>query len=232
MEENSMYNKLLLLPLFQGLCKEDFTAILEKVKLHFQKLPAGSCIVRQNNACEGLFFVLQGKIQSESADQTHNYTLYETLEEPYVIEPYSLFGMYPQYNASYHTLTPANIISIDKSYILTELNKYAIFQLNFMNLLSNRAQTIYRRLWNAHIGDTQSKIINFLLLRCTTTNGFKRLHIRMEDLADLIDDTRINVSKILNELKQEGLVSLSRREIEIPDMNALIAYNQTNKQTK
>ena len=54
----------------------------------------------------------------------------------------------------------------------------------------------------------------------------------MEDLADLIDDTRINVSKILNELKQEGLVSLSRREIEIPDMNALIAYNQTNKQTK
>lgn len=30
MEENSMYNKLLLLPLFQGLCKEDFTAILEK----------------------------------------------------------------------------------------------------------------------------------------------------------------------------------------------------------
>lgn len=188
--------------------------------------------MRQNNACEGLFFVLQGKIQSESADQTHNYTLYETLEAPYVIEPYSLFGMYPQYNASYHTLTPANIISIDKSYILTELNKYAIFQLNFMNLLSNRAQTIYRRLWNAHIGDTQSKIINFLLLRCTTTNGFKRLHIRMEDLADLIDDTRINVSKILNELKQEGLVSLSRREIEIPDMNALIAYNQTNKQTK
>ena len=25
MEENSMYDKLLLLPLFQGLCKEDFT---------------------------------------------------------------------------------------------------------------------------------------------------------------------------------------------------------------
>lgn len=61
MEENSMYNKLLLLPLFQGLCKEDFTAILEKVKLHFQKLPAGSCIVRQNNACEGLFLSCKAK---------------------------------------------------------------------------------------------------------------------------------------------------------------------------
>lgn len=229
MEENSMYNKLLLLPLFQGLCKEDFTAILEKVKLHFQKLAAGTCIVRQNTACNSLIFVIQGKVLSESADTTHNYVLYETLEAPHVIEPYSLFGMYPQYNASYYTQTPTNIITIDKSYILTELNKYAIFQLNFMNLLSNRSQTIYRRLWNAHIGNTQNKIVNFLLLRCSTAQGGKRLHIRMEDLADLIDDTRINVSKVLNDLKQQGLVSLSRREIEIPDMNALIEYNQTNK---
>ncbi len=226
MEENSMYDKLLLLPLFQGLCKEDFTSILEKVKLHFQKYPKRSCIIHQGDVCNSLTFVLQGKVMSESADDAHNYALYETVEAPYLIEPYSLFGMYPQYNASYHALTDVNIITINKSFILTELNKYDIFQLNFMNLLSNRAQTIYRRLWNAHIGNTQNKIINFLLLRCATTTGIKRLHVRMEDLADLLDDTRINVSKVLNELKQQGLVSLSRREIEIPDMNALIAYNK------
>lgn len=50
----------------------------------------------------------------------------------------------------------------------------------------------------------------------------------MEDLAELLDDTRINISKVLNDWKQQGLASLSRREIEIPDMNALLAYNQQN----
>lgn len=226
MEENSMYDKLLLLPLFQGLCKEDFTNILEKVKLHFQKCPAGHYIVRQNDACDSLTFVLQGKILSESTDKTHHYTLYEALEAPYVIEPYSLFGMHPQYNASYTALTPTHIVTIDKPYVLAELSKYTIFQLNFVNLLCNRAQTFYRRMWNAHIGDTQDKIINFLLLRCATISGYKKLRARMEDLANLLDDTRINISKVLNDWKQQGLVSLSRREIEIPDINALLTYNQ------
>ena len=49
----------------------------------------------------------------------------------------------------------------------------------------------------------------------------------MEDLANLLDDTRINISKVLNDWKQQGLVSLSRREIEIPDMNALLTHNQS-----
>ena len=47
--QSTMYDKLLLLPLFQGLCKEDFTSILEKVRLHFQKYTAGSRIVKQGD---------------------------------------------------------------------------------------------------------------------------------------------------------------------------------------
>ena len=31
----TMFDTLLQLPLFQGLCHEDFTSILDKVKLHF-----------------------------------------------------------------------------------------------------------------------------------------------------------------------------------------------------
>ena len=34
----TMYDTLLQLPLFQGLCHNDFTEILEKVKIHFAKL--------------------------------------------------------------------------------------------------------------------------------------------------------------------------------------------------
>ena len=42
----TMFNTLLQLPLFQGLCHEDFTNILEKVKLHFTKHKAGEVIVK------------------------------------------------------------------------------------------------------------------------------------------------------------------------------------------
>ena len=137
--------------------------------------------------------------------------------------------MYPQYTASYYAHTNVNAVTIDKAYILSELNKYEIFQLNYLNMLSNRAQTVYRKLKSPHASDTLEKIINFMLLRCITPAGEKKLQIRMEDLAEQIDDTRINVSKVLNELKNEGIIRLSRRVIEIPDMEALSHYKENKK---
>lgn len=51
----------------------------------------------------------------------------------------------------------------------------------------------------------------------------------MEDLAEQIDDTRINVSKVLNELKDGGVIRLSRRIIDIPDMETLSNYKENKK---
>lgn len=40
----TMFDTLLQLPLFQGLAQEDFTCILEKVKLHFTKHKPGELL--------------------------------------------------------------------------------------------------------------------------------------------------------------------------------------------
>ena len=50
----TMFDTLLQLPLFQGLCHEDFTSILDKVKLHFikhkpEKLSLGMVVLVSNS---------------------------------------------------------------------------------------------------------------------------------------------------------------------------------------
>ena len=202
--------------------KFDFTDILEKVKIHFNKYEPGSCLVKQDTPCDQLIFVLDGEVQIESNDTLHKYTLWENFKSPNVIEPYSLFGMRPYFTASYTALTEVNTLHIEKSYILNELCRYEVFNLNYMNMLSNRSQVIYNKLWNSHIGKTRDKIINFLLLRCMTPYGPKKLSIRMEDLARLIDDTRINVSNVLNDLQNRGLIQLGRRTFSIPDLREVV----------
>lgn len=166
--------------------------------------------------------MLDGEVQIESNDKTHKYTLWENFKSPNVIEPYSLFGMRPYFTASYTAVTEVNTLNIDKSYILNELCRYEVFNLNYMNMLSNRSQVIYNKLWNSHIGKTRDKIINFLLLRCMTPYGAKKLSIRMEDLARLIDDTRINVSNVLNDLQNRGLIQLGRRTFSIPELREVV----------
>jgi CRP-like cAMP-binding protein len=58
-------------------------------------------------------------------------------------------------------------------------------------------------------------------MRCNEINGTKRIQIKMERLAELLCETRLNVSKALNELKDEGYIELQRKEIIVPSLKKL-----------
>lgn len=216
-----MYDNLLQLPLFQGLCKDDFTTIIERVKLHFIAFKEGETIFRQGDPCRNLIFLLSGEMNAQTIDGTYGYSLTEVLNGPSIIEPYSLFGLNPNYNATYRARTDIKMLSIDKTYIFNELYKYEIFRINLLNLLSNHCQHANRKLWNGHIGRLEEKFVNFLLLRCQKPNGEKSLKITMEELAGFIDETRINVSRMLNDLHNKELLTLKRKEIIIPALEKL-----------
>ena len=220
-----MYDNLLLLPLFQGLSKNDFTTILEKVRFHFLTYQEGETFIRQGETCQQLCFLLNGKAVARTMVEEPTYILSETIDAPTIIEPQSLFGMQPKYTATYQAQTQVKVLTIDKSYIFSELNKHEIFQLNFLNILSNRAQTANQKLWNAYVGSLNEKVIQFIALRSQNPiGGEKMLKITMEDWANLIDETRINLSRLLNELQDKGLLQLKRREFFIPDFEKLTNY--------
>ena len=175
----------------------------------------------QDAKCNSLIFILDGSVAITTTDEKHNFKIEEQVNGPYIIEPYSLFGMHTKYHASYSAMGEVETLSIDKGYILTNLCKFEIFNLNYLNIISNRAQNANIKLWNSHIGNTQDKLKSFLTLRCIIPNGKKTLYITMEDLASLIDDTRINVSRALNELQEKGILTLSRKKIIIEDLARL-----------
>lgn len=219
----SMYDTLLELPLFQGLTKENITSIIEKVKMGFHKYEAKQNIAIQDAKCNSLIFILDGSVAITTTDEKNNFKIEEQVNGPYIIEPYSLFGMHTKFNATYAAMGDVDTLNIDKGYILTNLCKFEIFNLNYLNILSSRAQNANNKLWNSHIGNTHEKLKNFLALRCIIPKGKKTLYITMEDLASLIDDTRINVSRALNELQEKGLLVLSRKKIIINDFARLIS---------
>ena len=65
------------------------------------------------------------------------------------------------------------------------------------------------------------KFVYFLLDRCLKPQGDKVLNITMEDLARIVNETRINVSRMLNDMHQQGLIQLKRKEIYIPALEKL-----------
>lgn len=217
-----MFDTLLQLPLFQGLAQEDFTNILGKVKLNFTKHKAGEVIVKANEVCNKLIFVLKGEILSSTTSADASYSFSEYFQAPFLIEPQSLFGMNTSYVATYTTQTEANTVSINKAFVMNELFKYDIFRLNYMNIVSNRAQNLNNRIWIKTADGLEKQIGNFILTHIDRPIGKKILKIKMEELAQIVNDTRMGVSKALNSMQEKGVIELHRGEILIPDAEKLI----------
>ena len=211
-----MYDTLLQLPLFQGLAKNDFTSILDKVKIHFLKRKAGDTVALGGEDCRELVFLLNGSLVSKTSDRDELYTFYEAINAPFLIEPYSLFGWSTKYVSTYTALTACNLVTIEKAYLLSELNNYEIIRLNYLNILSNRAQNLHARLWTNLPESLHDRIVEFILLHSYVPGGEKRLKIKMDDLAKLLSSTRIRVSKALNEMQDKHWLTLHRGEIRIP----------------
>ncbi len=217
-----MYQKIVQLPLFQGLSKETVTKIIEKVKLQFKSLPAQTTFINSGEPCNQLIFVLNGALvkKIESPDKT--FKIEQEILSYSVIEPASLFGLVPSYQATYTTSTACDLLIIDKYYILEELTKHHIFKLNFFNILSSQTHNYTKAIWAPKpSNDLLDSFKTFIHLHLGNTSHSITLYIKMEDLAFQLNDTRLNVSKMLNKLKAKNKLALKRKIIHIPDFRLL-----------
>ena len=229
---NTIFDTLLQLPLFQGLAMEDFTCILEKVKLHFAKQKAGEILAQDGMPCDRLIFILNGNIAMTTTSVDSRYSLTEYFEAPYLIESQSLFGLYTTYSAKYTATTLVNSISIDKTSILNELLKYDIFRLNYLNMVSSYGQNMNEGLWSAAPDCLEERVYHFINTHIRRKQGEKLLKIKMEDLALIVNDTRTNVSRFLNDLQNNGFIELHRGEIFIFNVEELLALSTPAKVIK
>lgn len=224
-----MFNTLLQLPLLQGLAREDFTQILAKVKLSFSKYYPGDTIVHSGDSCCQLIYILKGKYATKTTSSDGNFSLIEEWQSPTLLFPHSLFGMSTCYPASCMALEETHVVRISKSEMLNELFKYEIFRLNYMNILSNRAQTFQNKVWTTPSGNIEQRIYHFIHSLCERPVGTKTLKINMIHLGTIINETRLSVSHALNNLQALGVIELHRSEIVIPALEKLHSVLFTSK---
>lgn len=133
-----------------------------------------------------------------------------------------MFGMYTNYSAT-HTVADSEVhaVSISKAFVLKELWRYDIFRLNYCNIVCNRVQSLKARLWLPSPDDTEGRIAYFICQHCEYNKGKKILKIKMDDLARIINETRLAVSKTLNKMQEDGWIELHRGEIVVPQLELL-----------
>lgn len=222
MQATHTYEKLRLLPLFQGMSHEDLTLMVGHTKLDFRKVAAKAVVATADTACEQLLFLLDGELQVEGTADNRRYVLTEQVHGPFAIQPEQLFGLHQRYTRTFTALTPCHLLAISKQEVLRLLEDHIIFRFNLLNITAAHAQRLDRRLWQVPPTTLPHRIVRFLEARCLRPAGKKLLKIKMNDLAADLGCSRMEVSQALHVLQDHELLTLSRNFIHIPHMELLI----------
>ena len=219
---NNIFERLLLLPLFQGMNNADLTTIIGQTKFGFHRFTEGKEVIREGSPCNQLYFLMSGTLSTTTDSDDHGFSMTEQITAPAILQPERIFGLTQHHTRSFIALTSCNCMTLDKSEVLRLTEEYVVFRINLLNILSTQSQRLQRRLWHQQPRELDKRIIRFLESHCLHPAGPKTLRIKMTRFAEELNDSRLNVSRALNRMQENGLITLHREHIVIPDMRRLL----------
>lgn len=216
------HERLLELPLFQGMSRNDLEQVTASTKFRYLSFPKGRTIVKEGDACNRLLFLIKGKASATGLADDNGYSITEQFSAPDILQPERIFGLTQRYTRTFKAVTDCNFISLGKMEMLTLADNYEIFRLNLLNIICTQSQRLTRFPWRVKPKDIRHKIVRFIESRCLRPAGEKFVRIKMERLGEEISESRLNVSRTLNEMDREGSISLRRGEFHVYALEKII----------
>lgn len=225
MMKPDFFEKLLLLPLFQGIGRNEFLEIAERIRIGFQKKAKDVEFICQDSFCDSLYFVLDGELCVRRVSDNRNYVFFEWMNQPMVIQPECLFGLRTRYSRSFQAMGTVYLFELEKPAVRDILFNYPTFRINYLNLVSTQMQQTAGFLWKRIPQSVEERFIHFLRIRSLRPAGRKELRIEMIPLSEELGTTRLNVSKMLKGLRDSRLIEMKRGKIIIPSFENLLNRN-------
>jgi CRP-like cAMP-binding protein len=202
--------------------RDDLAIVAGHTRFGFLKMTAGRQVIHAGDPCTHLYFLINGSLKVESFSDDGRYSVVEQMSSPYILQQESIFGYYQRYTHNFYALTDVNFLMLDKEEVVRLSEDFLVFRLNLMNHLATQAQKLIQAQWRRSPQSLQERVVRFFFLHTLYPAGPKTFHILMERLAEEVNDSRLNVSRVLNRLQTMGLLELHRGRIEIPQVERLL----------
>lgn len=219
--ELNSYSLLSRLPLFQGMSGAELDNVISRVRLGFSKVDAGEMIVAEGSLADRLVFVVRGELDSEMFADDRGYSIVESLPVPCVLQPERLFGLTQRYSRNFRATAMCNLLSIDKRDVISLATSSEVFRLNILNILCTMTQKLQHVSWRIKPQGIRQKIFSFVGNRCVRPAGRKVVNIGMVRLGHEIGESRLNVSRELKAMNNEGLIVRKKNTFLIPALEKL-----------
>jgi len=212
---DNIFDKLLHLPLFQGVSQQRLQEVIEKVPFHFLKFRKDEKIISCGDDCTHVRFVVSGRVRLEYESKVLKFKISHELSAPEVIAPDYLFGLDTCYPFNVKALEECGILQLAKQDYVAMLNTDNVFLFNILNYLSRNSQTRKTQLLNVGNASVQERMM--MLVSAFTSQRAQNIimRFRQRDFCRLLGARRPALVSAINYLEENGW-------IKVPDSSTII----------
>ena len=212
------------IPLFRDLPENIRTSLPEKLECRLFEYGKNDIIARQATPCRSLYVLLAGSLQVDIIDASGNEVMIEDIIAPRAFATPHLF--------SKDNTLPATFTAREKGLLLTA-PKEALFRLiseeptllkSFLRVTGNCNRCTVTRLHALSQKGIRNRIISYLFDHASEQGDTVHIPHNQIQLAEYLCVTRPALSRELNKMIKEGLITVDRKKIHIPDRDKLRRY--------
>ncbi len=216
-----MYEILVKCPLFKGLDKNQIENNFNNILFRKKQFEKDTLIEYSGNICNNLLIILNGTVKCEMTDIEGKVVKIDQLESPYPVAPAFIFGKNNRFPVNVISVTDCSILYIAKDSLLQLLCSDKNILLNYLNIVSDRAQFLSYKMKFLNFNTIRRKFLSYLFHlsggRLTPIN----IPQSRQGLADFFGVARQSLARVINELEEEKIIKISGKEIHILDFEHL-----------
>jgi CRP-like cAMP-binding protein len=217
-----MYSVFLNSSLFKGLRSDELNTLLNSVNHRIKNFNSGEQLAQEGEVVDQAMLLMEGRLQGVMVDLAGNSLKIEELNPPQMVASAFLFGPQGKFPVFLSAKTDGKVLLIRKSDFTKMLSSDQRVMVNFINILSGKAQFLSGKITFLSLKTIREKIAYYLLER---TKGGSECVIPMgqtqTNLADLFGVTRPSLSRSILELENMGIIVWSKDKVVINDLMRL-----------
>lgn len=208
-------------PLFEGFRQDEIERMLSSISNYSRRVAAKGLVFLQNDSCEECNLLLEGKAYAEMASSSGKFVVIDTMVAPAIFAPASIYAKTPQYPVTVHAIEPCELLVIPKHELTKLLHQNELLMMNFLQIISQQLLFLSAQVKFHALLKLKSKIALYFLTVCGPDSIYVTLPMSQGQLADRFGVTRPSLARVIAELKQDGVLELDNRELQIVDRRKL-----------
>lgn len=137
---DSVYEKLMCLPVFKGASVDMIHLVAEKIPLNFSKFRPAQNIVKSGDICNSIICILGGEAIIIKKIYDDKIEIRQTIGPNSVIGVENLYGMNTHHNCTMISKTECGTVEISKKHYNYIVRNQNLFLINYLNILSRKIQ--------------------------------------------------------------------------------------------